>query len=158
MQSTYLIVGAVIAIVAIVLFVRSRIAPTYKVTVSDIPRVLTALCVARSLPAFAVFMFAKPGSSNADDAVNLQFSLENGKAGFDWVLVAPVNIEDQTRFAAFAQAAGYEPKLAEMNRVQYLRVENGDLAQLCRQVITGMYGLSESEQMDMIVEGFEWRP
>jgi hypothetical protein len=158
MKFVFLIIVMVIVVAAIVVFVRSRIAPTHQVYLKDIPRVLAELTAAKSTPAFAVFMFAKPGSSSKDDALNLQFSLEGGKAGFDWVLIAPANVEDQLRFTEFARANGYTLKLEEMNRVKYLRVENGDLAMLCREVISKMYGLIETDPMDMIVEGFEWKP
>jgi hypothetical protein len=45
-----------------------------------------------------------------------------------------------------------------MNNVQYLRVEDGDLAKLCNEIITSMYGWPEAEPFDLIVEGFAWEP
>jgi hypothetical protein len=151
-----LIVITVVIVAAVVLFIRPRIASTYQIGIHDIPRVLAELATAKSAPAFAVFMFVKPGSSDAKHAINLQFSLEDRRVGFDWVLIGPTNVEDQSRFTEFASSAGYAPKLEVMNGVKYLRVEEGDLAALCRTVVIEMYGLSEAEQLEMIVQGFRW--
>ena len=78
--------------------------------------------------------------------------------GLDWVLIGPRNIADEARFTEFARAAGYNPQMQERNGVRYLRVEDGDLALLCRDVITKLYGRDENETVEMLVEGFEWTP
>jgi hypothetical protein len=148
--------GAAIAIGAIVFFVRSRITPTYQVGTSDFARVLAKLSLSTSNPVFAAFMFSTPDRPGNDAAINIQFSLENGRPGFDWVLLGPRNIADQDRFLEFARSAGFEPHTEEMNGVRYLRVQSGDLAALCSDVVTKMYGLPQSARVAMIVQGFEW--
>ena len=155
-KSLLIIVAVVIALVAVVFFVRSRIAPTYRVSVRDIPQVITQLSASRSPPAFAAFILVPPDRPDQGEAVNLQFSIENGRVGFDWVLLAPPNIRDQERFIAFARASGFAPSKREENNVQYLRVEDGDLATLCSEIVTKMYGWPENEPFDMITEGFVW--
>ena len=102
-------------------------------------------------------MFNTPDRPGPDNALNLQVSVEQGRAGFDWVLLAPRNIEDRERFMRFATDAGYQVEAREMNRVTYLRVEGGDLAALLSGVVVKLYGVSESMQLDMIAEGFAWK-
>lgn len=152
-----LIILATAALLVLVLYgrrTRSALSPT--VTVDDIPRVLDALISTAHGPAFTVFMFSTPDQPAAKDAVSLQFSLEAGDVGFDWVLAGPRNTEDEDRFVEFARSAGYTPVARVTNGVNYLRVENGDIAGLCRQIVTTMYGLPVSHPLDLIVEGFEW--
>jgi hypothetical protein len=154
-SQVFLIAGFAVIAVSAVLWFRSRIAPDYKATVGDIPRVLAALSASTLYPAFAVFMLAPEGVKETE-ALNLQFSLEDRHAGFDWVLLSPTNIRDELKFTEFARTAGYSPVMKEENNVRYLRVDTGDLAGLCRDVITKLYQWPESEPMDLIVEGFEW--
>ena len=141
---------------AATLWARSRVAPTYHVSIDQIPRVLEELRMSSANPAFAVFMFNTPDRPDAKDALNLQFSIENGRPGFDWVLLAPRNIEDKEQYLEFAHADGFYPKAMAGNGVKYLRVENGDLSRLCTDVITRMYHRPVIEKLDLIVEGFEW--
>ena|ERR1700683_2475809 len=93
-----LIVGAAIAIGAIVLLVRRGVVPNYRVSISDIPRVLGELSRSSSVPTYAVFMIWSPDRTEPDDVLNIQFSIEDGRPGFDWVLLEPRNIEDENRF------------------------------------------------------------
>lgn len=155
MKIIFLAIGVVVVITAVIMLYRPRVAQTYQVCAKDIPKLLAELTAAKSTPAFVVFIFAKAGSSNADGVLNLQFSLEDGKPGFDWVLIGAANIADQDRFAQFARSSGYTPTLKVENGVSYLRIENGDLAELCRDVVTKMYGLSDAEPLGMIAQGFK---
>ena len=148
--------AAVLAALAI--FGRSRVVPTRRVLVGQVGRVLEQLRASTADPAFAVFAFSTPDRPGADDALNVQFSLENGVAGLDWVLLAPRNIEDEQRFVEFARQLGFSPTRHEMNNVSYLRVEGGDIAQLCQLKLTAMYRVPSTTPVELIVGGFEWHP
>ena len=156
MKTILIAIVALAAVGIVAVWGKSRVAPTYHVSIDEIPRVLSKLSVSAANPTFAVFMFTTPDRPTDNDALNIQFSIENGRPGFDWVLLAPRNIEDKERYLEFARAAGFSPKPMEGNGVKYLRVEEGDLARLCADVITRMYRLPQSEKVELIVEGFEW--
>jgi hypothetical protein len=135
---------------------RSRSVSSIQVTVADIPHVLTRVSTASRTPAFAEFVFTTPDRPHQSDAVHLRLSLENGHPGVDWILVAPRNIEDKASFIAFIRRRGYSFSERTNNVVSYLRIEDGDLAELCANVITMLYFRPRSEGMELIVEGFRW--
>jgi hypothetical protein len=143
-----------VAIVAGIAFLKSTLLP--QVTVADIPRVLGKVSAATRTPAFATFVFTTPDRPNPKDAVNVQFSLENGRPGLDWVLLGTRNLEDKASFVGYIKRRGYSFSERAANGVSYLRIEDGDLAALCREVITGLYARPRSEPMGLIVSGFEW--
>ena len=144
------------AIAALAVMLRSRVTATHAVSVADIPRVLSALVAATADPAFAVFIFHPPDRPDSQGALNLQFSLEDGRPGFDWVLLGARNVHEQHRFLEFARESGYDPKMQEENHVKYLRVEEGDLAALCARVITTLYGQDPTGPLRLLVHGFKW--
>ena len=154
--SLLVVVGVVAAVVLTSLLLRSRVVRPVRVTVADMPRILAAVSASTRTPTFAAFVFTTPDQPNSKDAVNLQFSLENGRAGLDWVLLAPRNVRDKDRFIGYLHRRGYSFVERKMNRVVYLRIEDGDLPQLCAEIITGFYARPRDEPIDMIVEGFEW--
>jgi hypothetical protein len=154
-----LVVAGIVAVVAaILLFARSRVIPTHFVLASDARQVLEQVRASKGHPTFAVFMFSTPDRASSEDVLNIQFSVENGKAGFDWVLLAPRNIEDEALFVDFARQRGYTPARHEMNNVKYLRVEAGDIARLCSDVISELYRIPASMKVELITEGFAWKP
>jgi hypothetical protein len=158
MKWTLFSVGAAVLVGLLGIWIRSRSGTPYHVTLSQIPQVLDQLSSSTSTPAFAVFLLSSPDLPSGDDVLNIQFSMENGHPGFDWVLLAPRNISDEQRFIDFARSAGYKPTGMEGNGVRYLRVESGDLTKLCSSVITDLYRLPKSSSLEMIVEGFDWKP
>ena len=105
---------------------------------------------------YAALAFGTPDRPSDRDALNIQISAENGKIGFDWVLLAPRNIEDKERFEAFARATGAEPLHRSMNGVSYLRIEHGNPARFAASVVTEMYGLPTNEPLVLFHEGFVW--
>jgi hypothetical protein len=147
-------VAAVVVFGAV--FLRSRVVRPARVTVADLPRILATVSASTRTPTFAVFAFTTPDQPDEKDSVSLQFSLENRRAGFDWVLVSPRNIRDKDSFVAYLHRRGYSFRELKMNGVTYLRVEDGDVAQLCAEVITGLYARPRDEPIEMIAEGFEW--
>ena len=150
---TVVLVAAVVLAIALL---RTRVVKPVRVTAAEFPRILAAVSASTRTPTFAAFVFTTPDQQNPKDAVNLQFSLENGRAGFDWVLLAPRNIKDKDSFVEYLRLRGYSYSERKMNGVAYLRIEGGDLAQLCSDVVTRLYARPRDEPMDMIVEGFEW--
>jgi hypothetical protein len=146
----------VIATIAGLAFLKPKPTLLPQVTVADIPRVLNKVSAATRTPASATFVFATPDRPNPRDAVNVRVSLENGHPGVDWVLQGSRNIEDTASFVSYIKRRGYSFSERTQNGVGYLRVEDGDLAGLCAEVITGLYARPRSEPVGLIVEGFEW--
>jgi hypothetical protein len=159
MDKTFLGIAAIGigALLPLVLRLLTRIS-TLTATAKQIPDLLAQLSRLQSYPAFVTFVFSAPDQPGDDHAMNVQFSVEGGTTGFDWVLLAPRNLSDEKRFLEFARALGFAPSLKEMNNVRYWRVEHGDIASLCGRVITEMYGMSDTQPIDLVVEGFKWKP
>ena len=137
------------------IFLKRRIVPTRVITAAELPRVVAALVSAGANKSFAVFMFAPPGAS-ADDVVNLQYSIEDGRVGLDWVLIAPRNIADVERVVEFMHASGFLPTERKSHGVRYLRVEQQGIESLGVKLITDFYRVPASASLDLITDGFEW--
>ena len=146
----------VAAVVLGALFLRSRVAPQMSVTVADIPHILKLLSASSRTPAFAVLIFNTPDRPNSEGALNLQISMENGRPGLDWVLLGPRNKEDTNALGQYIQRRGYTYSERQMNKVDYLRVEEGDLIQLADDIITKFYALPRTQPLQLIAEGFAW--
>lgn len=157
MKTVLLIVIVVVVLGVILAFTKKKFAATEaKVTVADIPAIFQKLEAATKDGSFAVFIFTPPGKSPADEAINLQFSIEGGRVGFDWVLLGPPNVRDKDRFVQFAAKSGYKLVEREMNDVRYLRVEEGNLPRLCEATIRDFYSFPPHANLDLIPEGFTW--
>jgi hypothetical protein len=106
---------------------------------------------------FAVFLFGSNGTPPKPiDALNVQFSVENGRIGLDWVLLAPDNIAAAGRVRTFLTERGLEVQELEMNGVSYLRVEAENLPALCHDLLVSVFGVTTTQVMQLIPEGFEW--
>lgn len=135
---------------------RPQSAPPVQITLADLPHVLTKVSTASHTPAFAALVFITPDRPNWRDAVHLRLSLENGHTGLDWVLNERRNIQDKASFVGYVKRRGYSLSERTQKGVTYLRIEDGDLGQLCDDVITGLYARPRSEPMGLIVQGIEW--
>ncbi len=91
-----------------------------------------------------------------EDALNIQFSIENGSIGLDWVLISPVNIRDKGKFVELLNTKRIPYRELEMNNVSYLRIEDGRSAKMCQSMLEEMYGVSGRIGIELIVEGFDW--
>lgn len=148
---------AVVVVAVVFVFLAARpVVPTRSATVADIPDVMAKLATLHD-GAFAVFMFDSPQSPGAD-AVNLQYSVERGAVGLDWVLLGDTNIADRDKIATFASQFGHPMSEKTMNNVHYLRAEGRDLDTLGRRIIIELYGIPATRQLGLITEGFDWPP
>ena len=123
---------------------------------SQLPALAKALSRGSATVRYAALMFVTPDRPSDDDALNIQMSVENGRLGFDWVLLAPSNIKDREKFLAFAHAEGVEPVVRSVNGVSYLRVENTDIPKFTSRVMSEMYNVPPNEPVGLVYEGFEW--
>ena len=133
-----------------------RLLKEREVHTSDLPALVEALSRGSEDVRYAALIFSAPDRPSEQDALNLQFSFENGKVGFDWVLLAPRNIEDQQKFRAFAREHGVEPLSRTMNGVSYLRIEDMDVAKFASLVVTEMYRRPPDEPLGLVYQGFDW--
>jgi hypothetical protein len=133
-----------------------RLLKQTEVSLNDLPAIATALSHGSAKVRYAALIFGTPDRPSDDDVINLQLSFEDGKVGFDWVLLAPRNIEDQQHFTEFARAHHLEPVTKSMNGVSYLRVESDDVAKFAASVVTEMYHLPPGEPLGFVHVGFDW--
>jgi hypothetical protein len=133
-------------------------APMPDVFLRDIPGVFFALSSSTFKDGhFAVFLFGADGEPPAaTDALNVQFSIEAGRIGIDWVLLAPLNLESQSRFVAFFEGKARALLRREANRVKYLRVEGDHLADLLQEFLGTEFKVRSDQRMELIAEGFAW--
>ena len=106
---------------------------------------------------FAVFLFGENGQPpQRMDALNVQFSIEDERMGIDWVLLAPLNIENQTRFVAFLEGNARSVQQRQVNGVGSLRVEGEGLAGLLRELLQTEFGVGPDQTLELVASGFEW--
>ena len=152
-MKTLLVIVVIVAVV-VVFLIRRRIVPTRSATVEDIPSIFAKLATLKD-GSFAVFMFDSP-LSRGGEAVNLQYSVEHGTVGLDWVLLGSTNIADKEKVDAFAAQLGHPLSERVMNKVHYLRAEGSGLDRLGMSIIVELYGVPRDAQLELITEGFEW--
>lgn len=126
----------------------------YEVELGDIATVFDQLRRTGRNESFGIFKFF-PSDSLLGPHVELQFSIEGGRIGFDWVMLGEVKERDLEKFLIHAQRLGHEVRRLEGNRVRYLRVEDGDLVGLCTSIMTSFYGVWAGTWIELIATGFE---
>ncbi len=120
----------------------------------DIPEIISQLQRSGGDGSFAVLIFVAPDSTDGE-AVNLQYSIENGTVGFDWVLIGPRNVADKAKVFEIASRMGYHLEEHEMNDVRYLRVTGSGISELGVRIIQGVYKIDPNSQiLDLLTEGF----
>lgn len=169
MSSAAITVGLIVAIGVVVVLVAlksdylawgrgkvgmPRLLKETEIQTDKLPGLAEAIARGSAPVRWAALMLGTP--DRPSDAVTLQMSFENGKMGFDWVLLAPRNIEDQEKFKTFARAHGVEPVARSGDEVSYLRVEPADVAKFTTSVVTEMYHQPQNEPLGLVYEGFDW--
>jgi hypothetical protein len=157
MKIALIIIACLVGITFVVLLVRSRIAPTYPVTARDIPAIISQLERSGKDGHFVVLMFVPRGSTDGE-SVNLQYSIDGGVVGLDWVLLGPRNIADRAKVGEFAAKLGHQLNERELNGVHYLRVTGSGISKLGAKIIQDCYQISPDAKLGVITEGFKWQP
>jgi len=128
------------------------------IAVRKIPSIVSQLRQEARNGSWVAFAFIPPNSSNIGaPEINLQYSFEDGKAGLDWVLIAPRNLQDQKKFTDAVSERNQLAMEKEMNGVRYLRVEDGDIADLGLNLLQNTFGLKNDDEIEVIADGIDWR-
>jgi hypothetical protein len=139
-------------------FLRIDDEPTYtQIRIADLPRLLRALKSHGEEGSFAVLTLRAADSNGAAAEAHVQFSIETGRVGLDWVLQSQRNISDRARFVEVARALGHVVNERETAEVRYLRVDQGDLPHLAAALAERLYGLGPNDAVQLMCEGFEWK-
>ena len=121
------------------------------IAVADVDEVFRQISAQGVETSFAVFAMR---TGKEDDAVEIQFSVEDGKTGVDWILMSPANIEEKSKVIQYAASKGVEWQEKEMNDWLYLRIEQGDVVGLCTSLIEDLY---QVEQVELKYGGFRYK-
>lgn len=150
-----LILTAVLLVVGLAVwkFLRSRDTGirTRSVSLGDIGEIYRQISSQGVETSFAVFVITPP-QWHAEDPVEVQFSVENGVTGLDWILLSESNKREKPRVVQYALNRGTEWRECEMNDWPYLRIEQNDLAELCVSLIRDLWGV---ENVLLKYGGFE---
>ena len=128
------------------------------VTIREFPALVSALQTSGRSGAFWVVLI--PGTARADGCTaNLQYSLEDGVLGVDWVLLANRNLEDKDQFLqCFRGAGAHVEEKQGRNGVRYLRATGPfDLVRVGQAFLTAVYGVKVEDPLELIIMGFDWR-
>lgn len=125
-------------------------------TVNDILSVLSRLNATGTDGSFVVFLV--PGSAILDgDDAKLQFSIEDGVLGFDWVLLAQRNKTDKEKIIGIAQRFDLTCEEKNENGVSYVRCTGkSSYSNFAKELILNVYKVSNAQQFPVIYEGFRW--
>ncbi len=102
---------------------------------------------------FAVFM---PGSTAG--APDVQFSIQRGRVGLDWLLIGDANIRGQEAFEKLLDSEEASYREQELNGVRFVRTEDERAPQLCRRVLEEIFEVDPQGAVTLIVESFQWPP
>ena len=122
------------------------------IAVAGIGEVFRQISVQSVETSFAVFEIQR-GKESEEDTVEIQYSVEDGNTGLDWILMSPANIEEKPKVIQFAASKSVEWQEKEMNDWLYLRIEEGDLVVFCTSLIEDLY---QVEQVELKYGGFRY--
>lgn len=123
------------------------------IEVADVGKVFRQISAQSVETSFAVFAI-RTAEEREGDAVEIQYSVEDGRTGLDWILMSPANIEEMPKVIQYAASKGVVWQEKEMNDWSYLRIEEGDLVGLCISLIEDLY---QVEQVELKYGGFRYR-
>ena len=134
-------------------------AKKYTTTPSQIPFVVEQLRAKGKKISYVIFDFEAQADfiGQSDNTVNLQYALQDGVVGLEWVLICQRNIADKKRIIKFITQLGYNVTEHELNDVHYLRVVNGDIVNLGMRIVTEFYQLDSNAEVDLFVNGFNYK-
>ena len=123
----------------------------------EIPKVIRQLQQSAQDGNFVVFMFV-PSDSKDREPVNLQYSIDGGVVGIDWVLIGPRNVADRARVIDYALRLGYRLEERNENECPFLRMTGSGISELGAGIIHDVYKIDRHTKLELMTQGFEWQP
>jgi hypothetical protein len=100
--------------------------------------------------AFVTLIVPGSGPGRLDD-VTVQFSVEDGQLGLDWLSTTKRNRTDRPKVRKWAETAGFSVNSGRQNGVSYLRIEGAsDSAQLCLDLLRELYGVNAAHPVEVL--------
>jgi hypothetical protein len=100
-----------------------------------------------------LFGTAKISKATDDQSLALQYSVDHGLVGLEWVLLGPRNIADREFVSDFMRRRGHTVQVREQNGVNFLRVEDGDLGALGQSIAEKLYGATANAELGLLIDG-----
>jgi len=113
-----------------------------KVSLSEIDNVYQQITRQAKETSFAVLIIS-PRDWDPELTVEIQFSVERGITGLDWILMSESNIREKPRVIEYASAKGKNWHEQEMNNWIYLRMEDEGLVDFCKSLISDLYAVED---------------
>ena len=151
------LIAGLVAIGLGVLWLWRRSSTPCAVVSGEIPEIIAQL-QASGREGNAGILTVIPGGASAGDGITIQYSIDQGVVGFDWILLGFKNVADRPRIAEMAAALGYPVEERETDQVRYLRMTGPGIADLGVAIIRDFYNVSPSTKIRMITKGFKWHP
>ena len=105
-------------------------------------------------------MFTVPNTIDTDgQPLTVQFSVERGSVGFDWLLTSQRAKKDRGKFVEFSKKEKVTVQELVMEDVKYLRVEleNDALAEFGTKLLEKLYDVSSMNELEVFADASNWR-
>ena len=157
------VILAVLAVVALSVYLLYRVrnggrsldAKDLVVSLDDVARVHDAVRDSTNIDVFAIFLVPYVQAQKDDGVPTVEFAVEDGVVGLDYVLLSKENVAKQGAFVDLATSHGYEVVSHTLADVPYLRVEGGDLPNLMRETLIYVFGVKHDDEMGIVLEGVD---
>ena len=158
------IILLIITVAAFIAYLRrvKRIAeetPAPTASPEDIPAIVNSLATHGEDWQFVMFILPQSESSNEQD-IAVQFSVEEGAVGFDWLLDNGLGRAHRGKFEELAKRRGWSVTEREEGGIHYLRIQGmspSDIGQVGKEVLSTLYHIFPNQQVEISEDAPEWR-
>lgn len=120
------------------------------VVLDTLPTILNEVKTSRLDGAFAAFAV-----EYKNDVINIQYSFEDDHVGLDWVLLGKLNIKEELRVRKYLNSKDVKFQKKFRNGVAYLRISEGNLAEICRDILERLYLVKADDFIEVYYQGID---
>jgi hypothetical protein len=158
------IILLVITVAAFIVYLRraKRIAeetPRETATLNDIPAIVSSLAKHGEDERWVMFVLPQSGNSD-EDCITVQFSVDQGEVGFDWLLDNGLGHAHRSKFEELARRRGWPVTECDSDGFHYLRVQGLtplEIGQVGKEVLTALYNIYPNQQLEIEQDAEDWR-